>query len=416
MLEPSAGASLEPLTPRIEDEISPLKSVIVHRPGPEMDRLTPSNHKELLFDDLISPTRAQAEHQEFVAQMQDHGVEVLEFQDLLSEALEIPGARQFVTSGTANRELLGPILAPVLEEWTTTLSAKQLGLLCVEGMTKGEWAGLSSVSSLVEKTTAHDDFLITPLPNHLFTRDASVWLHDGVAVSTMSRSARRRESLHYAAIYRYHPRFAGAEFDFWTKGDLGISRSVEGGDILVLGDGVVAIGVSERTTPQGAEHLAMRLFEAGVAHRVVAFMLPKSREFMHLDTVFTQVDDGSFVLYPGARALDSIRLDYVDGQVEVRGPRTGVKAAVEDALERPTRFIWPEATEAEMQREQWNDGFNMLALEPGLVVAYDRTPLANAAMRQAGVEVIEISGSELGRGRGGPRCMSCPLERDYTTV
>ncbi len=395
----------------VEDETSPLRTVIVHRPGGEMDRLTPPNHKALLFDDLLSPEKAEEEHNQFVELMSERGVTSLRFMDLFTETLALSEARDYVLSNTVNRKRLGPILAPALEEWARELAPAQTARLCVEGITKGEWAQVSSVSSLVAQTLSDEEFLISPLPNHLFTRDASVWMYGGVAISSMNREARRRESLHYSAVYNYHPGFATTPFETWTDGKSGAIRSAEGGDILVLGNGVVAIGLSERTTPQGAEHIAMHMFTAGKARKVLAFLMPKSREFMHLDTILTQVDDDAFVLYPGAQNLQSVLLEYEDGHVRVGAAKSGVAPAVENALERPLRFIWPEATEAEISREQWNDGFNMLALSPGVVVAYDRTPLANTTMREAGIEVLEIGGSELGRGRGGPRCMSCPIER-----
>ncbi len=398
----------------VEDEISPLRTVIVHQPGPEIDRLTPPNHNDLLFDDLLSPKRAKAEHQFFTEQMREQGVRTVEFTDLLTETLAIPEAKAFVLDNTVNYKRLGPLLAPALHEWADSLTPYGTARLCVEGITKAEWEQISPVPSLVAQTLGADDFLVGPLPNHLFTRDASVWMYGGVAINSMRREVRRRESLHYSAIYQFHPAFKKADFDIWTTGMSGAHRAAEGGDILVLGDGVLAVGISERTTPQGVERLAEQLFKAGRATRVLAIMLPSRREFMHLDTVMTQVDKDKFVLYPEAIASPCVLLEW-DAESEktlVRTLSNDVPRAVEEALERPLRFIWPDATSAELSREQWNDGFNMLALAPGRVVAYSRTPRSNRAMREAGVEVIEIEGSELGRGRGGPRCMSCPVERE----
>lgn len=400
-----------PLTIRVEDEISPLKTVIVHRPGPEMERLTPPNHKDLLFDDLLSPRQAQEEHERFTTLMRENGVRVLEFMDLFCTSLEDAEAREFVLENTFNWKRLGPLMSPHLREWASSLSPSELASLCVEGITKKEWAGIYSSPSLVAQSLSDDEFLVGPLPNHLFTRDASVWAYGGVAISSMNREARRRESLHYRTIYQYHPAFKNAQFNVWTQGQAGATRSVEGGDILVLGDGLLIVGISERTTPQGVEHLAMELFNAGRADRVLAIMLPKSREFMHLDTVFTQLDEDVFTLYPGARQLETVLLQKDGARASVVEFGNDTRGAIQRVLGRPTTFIAPNASEAELSREQWNDGFNMLALRPGTVVSYDRTPLANAAMRNHGIEVLEINGSELGRGRGGPRCMSCPVER-----
>ncbi len=418
---------------RIEDEISPLEAVIVHQPGREMERLTPPNHDLLLFDDLLSPARAREEHQFFRELMRGQGVEVLEFMDLFTETLEDPVAKDYVLDNTVNYKRLGPLLAPNLMSWAQGLSPAETAALCVEGITKAEWEEINPTPSLVAQTLADDDFLIGPLPNHLFTRDTSVWMYGGVAVNSMSREVRRRESLHYSAIYKHHPKFKDLGFEIWTTGFSGASRSAEGGDMLVLGEGLVAVGVSERTTPQGVERLAERLFRAGRANRVLAIMLPERREFMHLDTVMTQIDEDKFVIYPEILDAPAVLLRWEGEHVgpgsdesAVR-PRTlpgdlvgrtvvedlgrGIPQAMERAIGRPLTFVWPEASTAELSREQWNDGFNMLALAPGQVVAYSRTPRSNQAMREAGVEVLEIDGSELGRGRGGPRCMSCPIRR-----
>ncbi|WRS29862.1 arginine deiminase [Actinomycetaceae bacterium MB13-C1-2] len=399
------------VTIRVEDEISNLKTVIVHRPGAEMERLTPPNHKELLFDDLLSPRQAQDEHERFTELMRANGIQVLEFMDLFRSALEDPAAREFVLENTFNWKRLGPLMSPHLREWAGGLSPAELASLCIEGITKKEWADIHSGPSLVAQSLSDDDFLVGPLPNHLFTRDSSVWAYGGVAISSMNREARRRESLHYRTIYNYHPAFKNAQFNVWTQGQAGSTRSVEGGDILVLGDGLLTVGISERTTPQGVEHLAMELFSAGRADRVLAIMLPKSREFMHLDTVLTQLDKDMFTLYPGARQLETVLLEKTEDGASVTELSRDTRDSIQRVLGRSVRFVAPDASDAELSREQWNDGFNMLALRPGTVVSYDRTPLSNAAMRDAGIEVLEINGSELGRGRGGPRCMSCPIER-----
>lgn len=422
----------------VEDEISPLRTVIVHQPGREMERLTPPNHDQLLFDDLLSPARAKEEHEFFVESMRDQGVQTLQFMDLFRQTLEDPKAKEYVLENTVNYKRLGPLLAPNLAHWAYDLDPAGVARLCVEGITKEEWEGISPTPSLVAQTLADDDFLIGPLPNHMFTRDASAWMYGGVAVNSMSREVRRRESLHYSAIYKFHPQFKDAGFEIWTTGFSGASRSAEGGDILVLGGGTVAVGVSERTTPQGVERLAERLFRAGRATQVLAIMLPARREFMHLDTVMTQIDTDKFVIYPEAVASPCVLLkwegeggvdqisssngsaraaysqthpDDLPGRIVVESLGRDVPAAMERVMGRKLQFIWPDATAAELSREQWNDGFNMLALAPGKVVAYSRTPRSNRAMREAGVEVLEIDGSELGRGRGGPRCMSCPIER-----
>ncbi len=399
------------LAPMVESEIGRLETVIVHRPGKEIERLTPQNHDELLFDDLLSPTAAKRDHDYFVNVMKQQGVNVLHFNELLIGAMKEPEARTHVLENTINRLYLGPLLAPAIEDWALGLPAEQLASVCIEGLTLGDWKGVSSTSSLVAQTLTDEDFLIGPLPNHLFTRDASAWMYGGVAINSMKRESRRRESLHYSAIYRWHPLFAGGNFTRWTNGTSGPVRSVEGGDILVLGNGVLAVGMSERTNPQGVERLASRLFAKGQADRVVAVMLPHQREFMHLDTVMTQVDHDAFIVYPQIQEARMVTLQRDGDRVSKQLTEGTLKSSLSSALGHPLRFISPDASASEMAREQWNDGFNMLALSPGKVVAYDRTPRSIDALEKAGVEVLAIDGSELGRGRGGPRCMSCPVRR-----
>ncbi len=398
--------------PHVDSETGRLRQVIVHRPGREIERLTPTNHQELLFDDLVDPGRARAEHDEFVQVMEDRGVEVLHLGRLLSETLSVEDARATVLERTLNERRLGPVLTPALREWSAGLEDLALARLCLEGLTVREWKELSPVRSLVTRTLEDDDFLIRPLPNHLFARDASAWLYHGVAVNSMSRLARERESLHYSAIYRWHPRFAAASFETWSTGTSGAIRSAEGGDALVLDNGVVALGVSERTTPQGVERLAVKLFRAHQARTVLAVVLPQTRTFMHLDTVLTQVDADAFLLHPHLGPVRTMILTDDGGTLNVEDSGNDLVAALERVMGRSLRIISPEGSFSDIDREQWNDGCNALAIAPGVVITYDRSPLSSAALRRSGIDVIEIHGSELGRGRGGPRCMTCPVLRD----
>lgn len=407
----------------VGSEVGQLRQVIVHRPGTELLRLTPETKEELLFDDLMWVRRAQDEHDQFSAALESAGAEVLHLDALLQQTLGVPEAKDFLLDHTFDERIYGPAAAPFLREVAERLDPAALAELVIGGLTKRELLELTEEPrSLVLHSMGADELVVAPLPNHLFARDASCWVYDGVAVNSMQKPARKRETFTYEAIYRWHPQFAMTEFHRWGDGLVDGRATVEGGDVLVIGNGAVVVGMSERTTPQGVERLAKRLFAAGSADRVVALDLPKARSFMHLDTVMTMVDERSFIEYAGLGELASYT-------VTPRGSAAGASAEVElnivdhqpgeahraiaDALGLDgLRILTAEQDVHSAAREQWDDGCNALAVAPGVVITYDRTPTSNTYLRESGVEVIEVPGGELGRGRGGPRCMSCPTLRD----
>ncbi|GAA0956119.1 arginine deiminase [Virgisporangium aurantiacum] len=392
---------------RVDSEVGILGTVVLHRPGAELARLTPRNNDSLLFDGIPWVQRAQEEHDIFAGALRSRGVEVLYLADLIAEVLTIPAARTELTESVLSEVRLGDTLRAAVAEHLAGLSPAGLATTLMAGVAHDE---LKTGSGLVYALMDQHDFVIDPLPNLLFTRDSAVWIGDRVAVTSLAMPARRRETTLTAAIYRHHPRFAGTELVYDPA-----LEYLEGGDVLALGPGVLAVGVGERTRPAGAGRLARRCFALGLAHTVLVVPIAQERATMHLDTVCTMVDVDAVVMYPNvADALTAWTVSAASdptGEPRISGPEPFLTAAAKAMHIDTLRIIDTGLDPVTAEREQWDDGNNTLAIAPRVAVAYERNVETNAQLERAGIEVIRIPGSELGSGRGGPRCMSCPVLR-----
>ena len=399
----------------VGSEVGQLRRVLLHRPERSLTHLTPSNCQDLLFDDVLAVEEAGKEHDLFSQTLREQGVEVLQLHDLLAETLAVTEAKQWLLNTQISDFRYGPIFARDLRTYLADMNNDQLATILLGGLAYAELPIRSA--SMLPKMHKPLEFVIEPLPNHLFTRDTSCWVYGGVSLNPMTKPARQRETNHLRAIYRWHPLFAGNDFiRYFDEDNLHYDNAnIEGGDVLVIGKGAVLIGMSERTTPQGVENLAARLFESGQATQVIALNLPKHRSCMHLDTVMTHIDINTFSVYPEVinRELETWRLTPKgSGEMEVKSMPNYMQA-VESALGLDQlKLITTGGDSYEAEREQWNDANNVLTIKPGVVIGYERNVYTNEKYDKAGIKVLTISGNELGRGRGGARCMSCPVERD----
>jgi arginine deiminase len=409
------------MTFHVDSEVGQLKQAIVHRPGLELSRLTPSNVDELLFDDVMWADRARQEHDAFVEQLEAGGVVVHEFATLLAEALDQTGAREFLQDRLTTATCFGPALDAPLDELVGSTPAPLLAELLIGGVLRRDVASMLHAPSLLMEFLAPDDFLLRPLPNHLFQRDNSAWIYDGVSINPMAKPARKRETINSRVVYNFHPMFASTELNFLYGND-SLSHdtaTVEGGDITVIGNRSVMVGMGERSTPQGVEILARSLFRAGTVDTVIVVELPKERAFMHLDTVMTMIDRDAFCVYPFLpEELRSFTLKAIgDGGDFKLEENAELFPVVAEALGvTDLRVLKTPISKMGAEREQWNDGNNFLAVAPGVILGYERNVATNRYLADHGIRVVPVVGEELGRGRGGPRCMTCPIEREAVTA
>ena len=393
------------MTGYVDSEVGRLRTVLLHRPGAELKRLTPRNNDQLLFDGIPWVDRAQEEHDGFAQALRDHGVEVLYLADLLELALHEQTARVLTIEAVLHDPRLGPTLRSVVGLHLADLHPADLAGVLMCGLTQRE---LKTGRGLTYRLMDEHDFVVDPLPNLLFTRDSSVWIRGEVAVTSPSMPARRREATVLRAIYRFHPRFAGTATVYEPSAEW-----LEGGDELLLGPGVIAVGTGQRTTPAGVERLARRVFAEGLAHTVLVVPIAQERATMHLDTICTMVDVDAVTLYPPVADTLAYEVTAGDGDDLVVGLPEPFLAAGARALGLDRiRVIGTGLDPVTAEREQWDDGNNTLCVAPRLAMAYERNTETNARLEEAGIEVIRIAGSELGSGRGGPRCMSCPIVRE----